>query len=195
MIAGERTFLSVERDRMTIEQTAADDAEQDDGGRLPMAPVRNRPRRALICGGLCVFALVGSASLVPKLAFCLSMGLLLGSFPQACLEGGVFHRELYVLFLMVRRQKWKLERFHEIETELEDKPFESVANVFQSGEWMNRIWGVFDACVPWLGGDYKIWLRSTSGKRVLAWQGSNEQQYKSNLELLRRQTGLPVEWR
>jgi len=70
---------------------------------LPLEPVRNRQRRGIICGALFAFAPIGSAGFVPKLAFCLSMALLLGSFPQAHLEHAVFHRELYVLFLRVRK--------------------------------------------------------------------------------------------
>lgn len=173
-----------------------DDANAEEQGEcLPLAPVRNFRRRAIVWAALCAFAMIGSAGLWPKLVFCLSMGLLAGSFPQAHLAGGKFHRELYVLFMRVRKQRWKLERFVQIETALEDRPFDTFAEVFKSGEFMNRIWGLFDACVPWLGGDYKIYLRSVSGKRVQIWQGSNDEQFKANLELLRRVTGLKVERR
>ena len=178
---------------MTIKQPTADSAGENYEDRLSLEPVRNSRRRAIIWGALCAFALIGTAEILPKFAFCLSMGLILGSFPQAHLENGAFHRDLYVLFLRVRKQRWKLERFVQIETGLEDRPFDSFANVFKSGELMNRIWGLFDACAPWLGGDYKIWLRAASGKRVLAWQGSNDDQFQANLDVLRRTTGLQVE--
>jgi hypothetical protein len=168
-------------------------AIEDDDDRLYLAPVRNFRRRAIIWAALCIFALIGSADWLPKFAFCLSMGLLLGSFPQASLGGGAFHREFFVLFLRAQKKKWKLERFVQIEIASEDRPFDSFANVFKSGEIMNRIWGMFDACAPWLGGDYKLYLRSASGKRVLAWQGSNDEQFQGNLEALQRATGLKVE--
>lgn len=178
---------------MTIEPTSGGAAAEEQDERVWLAPVRNFRRRAIIWGALCALALIGSTGLWPKFVFCVSMGLLTGSFPQACLADGRFHRELYVLFVRVRRQRWKLERFVQIETGLEDRPFDSFAQIFKSGEIMNRIWGLFDACVPWLGGDYKIYLRSASGKRVQAWQGSNDEQFNANVELLRRATGLNVE--
>jgi hypothetical protein len=178
---------------MTIQQTPDESVGSAGVEKHFLAPVRNFRRRAIIWAALCLFGLIGTAGFLPKLAFCISMGLLLGSFPQAYLKNAAFHSELYVLFVRLRKKRWKLERFVQIETGLEERPFDSFANVFKSGEIMNRIWGWFDACVPWLGGDYKIWLRAVSGKRVQAWQGSNDDQFEANLDLLRRVTGLPVE--
>jgi hypothetical protein len=170
-------------------------ADQGEDDRLYLAPIRNFRRRSIIWVALCAFALIGSADVWPKLVFCLSMGLLLGSFPQASLGGGAFHREFFIMFLRAQKKKWKLERFVQIEIGSEERPFDSAAQIFKSGELMNRIWGLFDACVPWLGGDYKLYLRSASGKRVLAWQGGNDEQFQANLEALRRATGLQVERR
>lgn len=178
---------------MSTKQPTGSVADESDDDRLYLAPVRSFRRRAIIWAALCVFALIGSADWRPKFAFCLSMGLLLGSFPQASLGGGAFYREFFVLFMRAQKKKWKLERFVQIEIGSEERPFDSWANVFKSGEIMNRIWGMFDACVPWLGGEYKLYLRSTSGKRVLAWQGSNDEQFQANLAALQRATSLKVE--
>ena len=177
---------------MSSAQTDMDADAEDAPARLSFVPVRNLRRRAIICVALCIFALIGTSGPGPKVAFCLSMALLLGSFPQAYLRSGVFHWELFVLFFRVRKKRWKLERFVQIETGREDQPFDSMANVFKLGELLNRLWGLIDACVPWLGGDYKIWLRAASGKRVLAWQGGRDEQFQANLDLLRRTTGLPI---
>ena len=179
-------------EQSTNEPSTDEFADQDSSERCSLAPVRNLRRRAIVCGALCAFAMIGSADLLPKLAFCLSMGLLLGSFPQASLQQGAFQRELYVLFLRVQKKRWKLSRFVQLEIDGEEGPFDSFANVFKSGEIMGRIWGVFDACVPWLGGAYKIYFRSAAGKRVLAWQGSDDDQFRANLELLRRTAGLNI---
>jgi hypothetical protein len=180
---------------MATNETVDDLDEQESGSRVPLEPVRRFRRRLLIWIALCAFGLIGTAGPGPKFAFCLSMGLLLGSYPQAYLQEGAFCRELLVLFFRVQKKRWKLERFLQIEIDLEERPFDSMANVFKLGELLNRIWGLFDACVPWLGGDYKIYLRSASGKQVLAWQGSNDDQFQANLDLLRRTTGLKVERR
>jgi hypothetical protein len=180
---------------MTSHETAEELDGEQSGSRDWLQPVRSFKLRLAIWVALCALALIGTTGPGPKFAFCLSMGLLTGSFPQSFLMDGAFYWELYVLFFRVNKNRWKLSRFVQIEIELEDRPFDSMANVFKLAELLNRIWALFDACVPWLGGDYKIYLRSASGKRVLAWQGSNDGQYQANLELLRRATGLKVEQR
>jgi hypothetical protein len=51
---------------------------------------------------------------------------------------------------------------------------------------------LMDWLVPWFGGDYKLWLRTVSDERVLAWQGNGEGNFRQNLEILEETTGLPV---
>ena len=57
------------------------------------------------------------------------------------------------------------------------------------------MWRFFDSCVPWFGGDFKLWLWAATGKRVLAWQGSRDEDFQNNLRLMVRATHLPVERR
>jgi hypothetical protein len=59
-------------------------------------------------------------------------------------------------------------------------------------DWQSwRRW-LFSYVFPWLGGDFKIWLRSLSSQRIICWQGDGESRFKENLKILERQTGLPV---
>ena len=180
---------------MTSREASGDVDDEQTESREPLEPVRNWKRRLVIWLGLCVFGLIGTAEPGPKIAFCLSMALIFGSFPQASIDATALHWELYVFFVRVQKKRWKLSRFIGIEIDLEDRPFDSMANVFKLGELLNKIWALFDACVPWLGGDYKIYLRAASGKRVLAWQGSNDDEFRNNLDLIRRVTGLKSERR
>ena len=53
------------------------------------------------------------------------------------------------------------------------------------------IW-LLDWLIPWAGGDYKLWLRTKSDQRVLAWQGNGEANFRRNLEILEEVSGLPV---
>ena len=41
-------------------------------------------------------------------------------------------------------------------------------------------------------GEYKLWLRTESDERVLAWQGNGEGNFRRNLEILEDILGLPV---
>lgn len=158
-----------------------------------LAPVRSRRRRAIVVAALSLLALIGTTDWRMKAAFCISMALWIGSFTQARVLDGSFYRELYVMFVRVQSKRWKLERFVGIETALEDSPFDSLAQISRVGEFFNKIWRFIDSCVPWLGGEYKLWLRAASGKRVLAWQGSRDDDFQANLDLLIRVTRLPVE--
>lgn len=158
-------------------------------------PVRSLKIRAIVVAALCLLALVGTSGWGMKAVFCLSMALWVGSFRQARVLDGHFCRKLYVMFVRVQSKKWKLERFVRIETSLEDSPFASLARLSRSGELLDRVWRFIDSCVPWFGGDYKLWLRAATGKRVLAWQGSRDEDFQDNLRLMTRATGLPVERR
>jgi hypothetical protein len=180
---------------MSSDQTIDDPDAEQAGSCEWLLPRRSYKLRLGIWIALCALGLIGTAAAGPTFAFCLSMGLLTGSFPQAYLLEGALCKELYVLFFRVNKKRWKLSRFIQIEIGLEDRPFDNMANVLKLGELLNQIWAWFDACVPWLGGDYKIYLRSSSGKRVLAWHGSNDAQYQANLELLRTATGLKIDRR
>jgi hypothetical protein len=180
---------------MTTNQSAEDLGSEASSSCEWLLPRRSYRRRLGIWIALCALGLISTAAAWPKFAFCLSMGLLTGSFPQAYLLDGALHKELYVLFFRVNQKRWKLSRFVQIEIDLEDRPFGSMANILKLGELLNQIWAWFDACIPWLGGDYKVYLRSSSGKRVLAWQGSNDEQYQANLDLLRTATGLKIDRR
>lgn len=160
-----------------------------------LEPVRSMKIRAIVVAGLCLLALVGTSGWAMKAVFCLSMALWLGSFRQARVLDGHLCRELYVMFARVQSKKWKFERFVRIETSLEDSPFASLARLSRSGELLDRLWRLFDSCVPWFGGDYKLWLRAATGKRVLAWQGSRDEDFQDNLRLMVRATRLPVERR
>ena len=160
-----------------------------------LEPVRSLKRRAIVVAGLCLLALIGTTGWRMKAAFCVSMALWIGSFRQARVLEGHFCRELYVMFVRVQAKKWKLERFVGIETSLEESPFDNLAQISRIGELFNKAWRFIDSCVPWFGGEYKLWLRAASGKRVLVWQGSRDEDFQDNLRLLVRVTRLPIEWR
>ena len=43
------------------------------------------------------------------------------------------------------------------------------------------IWAL-DHVFPWVGGDYKLWLRTSSGGRILGWQGDGESRFQRKPE-------------
>ncbi len=53
------------------------------------------------------------------------------------------------------------------------------------------VW-LLDWLIPWAGGDYKLWLRTLSGRRVLAWQGNGDSNFRQNMDILEEASGLPI---
>ena len=96
------------------------------------------------------------------------------------------------MFIPARTRRWSLDRFVGIQPE-------SVPQDQFAGEWWMIFgswflwWTVLDWMMPWVGGSYKLWFRAGSGRRVLAWQGSSDTQFRENLDLLQRRTGLSIE--
>jgi hypothetical protein len=45
--------------------------------------------------------------------------------------------------------------------------------------------------MPWLGGDYKLWLRQYDDERLLIWQVNNSDHHEANLRRY-ESTGLPI---
>jgi hypothetical protein len=129
--------------------------------------------------------------LYQEVFFAGSMALWLGSYPRQRIVSGHFVRETTIAFVHARTKRWKLDRFVSIETALETRP-----GIFAAVVMGPMLWAMYhflDWVVPWLGGDYKLHLRTDSGRRVLAWQGNVEEYFKTNLDILRKATNLPVE--
>ena len=50
---------------------------------------------------------------------------------------------------------------------------------------------LLDYVIPWLGGNYKLFLRQYDDEKVLIWQGNNTSDYEGNLALL-ESAGLTI---
>ena len=57
--------------------------------------------------------------------------------------------------------------------------------------WYWLLFRIFDHMMPWLGGDYKLWLRRYDDERIQIWQGNNTVDFEANLDLL-KSSGLRV---
>ena len=158
--------------------------------RTPLVPLRRMGPRVGTLAALVLFLLIGSPSLLSFLGFTLVTALVLGTFPRAYVSPTEFEQQLIVMFISVRVTRWPLNDCGAIETDVETRvPWWSgfvfgIANLL----W---VWAL-DHLFPWFGGDFKIWLRTLSGKRILAWQGDGESRFRENLKILERQSGLPL---
>ena len=156
-----------------------------------LRPVRRWWLRLAVVAGLAAFAALGpTAAWYKKALFSVAMAAWIGTFPVARICGDRFERALFVCFVPLRTKRWPLDRFTQIETDTAELPGVETA-VFVGTQWW-LIWALCELMFPVLGGQYKLWLRAASGKRVLAWHGASEHCFRANMETLQRRTGLPL---
>ena len=94
------------------------------------------------------------------------------------------------MFYPAHVTRWSLESAERAETDLEYQlPIWTV--IFFGYDWV--VVRLIGWLFPWFGGDYKIWLRMPQRRRILAWQGMAEDDFRENLRTLREMTDLPIE--
>lgn len=165
-------------------------ADSQKAERTPLLPHRRVWPRLAVLIGLVAFMAIGSPTLLNLLGFTLFMTAALGTFPRHYVSREEFVRELCVVFVPVHVARYSLKSFEEIETDIEER-VPAIAGVFIGVINLLWVWAL-DHLFPWVGGDFKIWLRTFSGKRVLGWQGDGEARFRENLKILEDHTGLPV---
>ncbi len=150
--------------------------------------------RIVILALLLFMALISTTSWPAKLFFCLSVAAIFGTFPRPRINSKFFEKEWFVVFVPVSVRRTPLADVVQIETDLEQR-FGMAGGCFLSlifGVWNVLMVWLLDWLIPWAGGDYKLWLRTASGRRVLAWQGNGEANFRHNLDVLEDVSGLPV---
>ena len=139
---------------------------------------------------LMAFALIGLPLWYEMVFFAVTMALLVGTFPRAWIRDGHFEREFWLSFVRVHFKRWRLDQIEHVETGLEEQLGWQFALLLG---FKAVIFGkILDRLLPWLGGDYKIWLRTFTDRRVLAWQGHSETHFRENLDLLEAMVGVAV---
>jgi hypothetical protein len=161
---------------------------------IPLVPQPRVWLRLTILLLLIAFAWIGESSWYSKAIFALATTGLFGTFPRLRISTEYFQQQWFAAFLPVYGRRMRLDKLVQIETDVETKMGMETgfALAFFVGLWdVLMIW-LFDWLVPWFGGDYKLWLRTKSDRRILAWQGNGESNFRRNLDLLKDISGLPV---
>jgi len=161
---------------------------------MPLVPTPKIWLRVTILLLLIALAWIGESSWYAKGIFALAMAGLLGTFPRLRITTEYFQQEWFAAFLRVRVRRMPLAKVVQIETDLESHMGMGTgcALWFLFGiQNMLMVW-LLDWLVPWFGGDYKVWLRTKSDRRILAWQGNGESNFRRNVDTLKVISGLPV---
>ncbi len=147
--------------------------------------------RLSIFAALVAFISIGHASWVSKLGFVFWMAFFLGSFRIARLRDGFFERRMVFMFVPLKRKRWHLERFIQIETVWHESLHIGWALLIGPALWL---WShFFDWAIPWMGGGFQLRLRHVKGGPVLVWQGNSEANFEANLKILESNTALPIQ--
>jgi hypothetical protein len=135
---------------------------------------------------------IGTSAWHSKLIFCIAMAGLFGTFPRSTINITSFEKQWFVFFVPVHVSRTDLTAVIQIETDVEEGFDRTGSFVLLVGFKDLILFWFLNWLFPWAGGDYKLWLRTKSDRRVLAWQGNGESTFRRNLEILKDLSGLPV---
>jgi hypothetical protein len=147
--------------------------------------------RATAVGLLALLAWIGTTPWETKAFFCIGMLACFGSFPRFRFCSEFFERTWFVCFVPVHSRRTLFEKATQIETDV-DEHMDAVTSIFWFGVVDSVYLWLIDRLFPWFGGDFKLWLRMGNNERVLLWQGNGERNFRQNVSVLQKVTGLPV---
>jgi hypothetical protein len=137
-------------------------------------------------------AWIGTSEWYAKLTFCIAMAGLFGTFPRPRINITCFEKQWFVCFVPTGVSHTDLAEVVQIETDVEEGFDRTSSFVLLVGFRDFLLFWFLNWFLPWAGGDYKLWLRTKSDRRVLVWQGNGEGNFRRNLEILKDFSGLPV---
>jgi hypothetical protein len=163
----------------------------------PSTPLVPQPKiwlRLVILALFVALAWIGTTPWQSKLGFCVMVAGFLGTFPRPRISAKYYEREWFAIFVPLGRSRTRLTDLTQIETDLEKSIGMAggcLVTVVFGIQTLLMVW-LLDWLLPWAGGSYKLWLRTKSGRRILAWQGNGESNFQRNMEILQDTLGLPV---
>ena len=156
-----------------------------------LVPLRNRRRRAVIYLALVAFIAIGQAAIHKQLFFDVTVGLLIGSYPIVEVKKKTVEQTIFIFFFPVHKKVWRLRDFLSVETGVEPRIADTIGCFVLLFFWYWFLFRLFDHLMPWLGGNYKLFLRSYDDEKLLIWQGNSTSAYEANLALF-QSAGLPI---
>lgn len=155
-----------------------------------LQPVPRLRFRCILLAVLWIPPIVFSIGLLAKVFACAFVALLVGTYRQSQITDERFRTRMVVLFYPLPPKSCKLKRVVAVETKTEQHAGIGTVLLFGPLQWVFS--HVFDRLLPWIGGDYQIWLRQPKEKRLMAWQGNSDEDFRDNLEMLKSATGAEI---
>jgi hypothetical protein len=153
--------------------------------------LKPHPRPRLRAGLLAIFMVplfISTVSWQVKAGGLVFWALMFGSYPVAWLREDRFEQQYVIGFVPLKAHKYRLKRIDALGLDTEEPV--GILWVFIIGVgWLITFW-VFDWLFPWLGGRYRLWFLTHSEKRILAWQGNDEESFHETVAQFEQATGL-----
>jgi hypothetical protein len=126
-----------------------------------------------------------------RILACVVPVMLTGTYRISQVDGDKFRTQLFVGYLPMKVDKCKLPGVLYIETKFNSTGF--MGDAFPLLMPLQFIlMGIFDMLMPALGGPYEIWLITSKGREIVAWQGMHEQHFEQNVALLSARSGAEL---
>ena len=152
------------------------------------------PRVGLRAGLLALFLLplfLSSVSWQVKAGALVFWTLMFGSYRNSWLREDRFEQQYIIGFVPLKVQKYRLRKLDALGVDIEQPV--GILWVFITGVGTLLTFWIFDWLFPWMGGRYRLWLLTRTEKRVLAWQGNDQDTLNETVAQFERATGLKSE--
>lgn len=153
--------------------------------------VKLRPRIIILAVMLIPVVIAPRLSVPFRLLACVVPLMLTGTYRISTIDGDKFRSQLFVGFMPLKIRKCNLAGVQYIETKYNS--FGAVIDTVPILSVVQFIFiGIFDMLMPALGGAYEIWLITSKGREIVAWQGFHEKHFEDNLALLKARSGAEL---
>ncbi len=173
-------------------QIARVDAVSTAVGSDQVVTLRPRPllwlRKTLVVGWS-GYLLIAPWSPSFKLDCCLISLVLLGTFRTTTVSARRITWKYRFGFLPFYTRHLALQDHCQIVTGWEERS--GLGEALLLGLWAACVAPLADWLCPWPGGQYRLWVKTPHGKRILVWRGRVGRSYYRNHKLLGQATGLP----
>lgn len=125
-----------------------------------------------------------------KLIACLTAVLVLGTYRETLVSKTNVSWKIYLAFFSLGTWKFSLQDATLLTSEWEEQG--GMMEALMLGMWGLLLAPLLDWLAPWRGGLFKLWIRTSQGRKILVWRGRSERSFHYNQRLMQTVTMLPT---
>jgi len=125
-----------------------------------------------------------------KLIACITAVLVLGTYRETLVSKTNVSWKIYLAFFSLGTWKFSLQDATLLTSEWEEQG--GMMEALMLGMWGLLLAPLLDWLTPWRGGLFKLWIRTSQGRKILVWRGRSERSFHYNQRLMQTVTMLPT---